>query len=170
MWRMSTVERVEHLAQLFYVETGYLAPGKDEASAVNSGVSHEDRRKAWDDWTQQRFEQQQELLTDLADALEREQAEVERLRVDKQNLQSALIYAGHEDDCPVVHAASMDCVPIGNCADYRERANQAERDAVALADALNHVATEAPEYGYVLLDDWLPRDCYKRIATYRSRH
>lgn len=34
---------------------------------------------------------------------------------DVQNLRSALIAEGHTADCPVVHGASVDCVPRGGC-------------------------------------------------------
>lgn len=47
---------------------------------------------------------------------------------DIANLQSALIAAGHTGDCPVVHAASVDCVPGGECVDWRSRAEKAEAE------------------------------------------
>ena len=49
-----------------------------------------------------------------------------------QNLQSALIAAGHDPDCPVVHGASAECVP-GRCASYHGRV-EADRHP----DAVEH--------------------------------
>lgn len=44
----------ESLARWFRKETGLLAPGKDESAAVNSGVTHEQRRAAWDAWLEEK--------------------------------------------------------------------------------------------------------------------
>jgi len=43
--------------------------------------------------------------------------EIERKDLTIRNLQSALVAAGHDADCPVVHDGSMDCVP-GTCPAY----------------------------------------------------
>lgn len=56
------------------------------------------------------------------------------------NLQSALVAAGHVEGCPVVHAASVDCVPGGGCRDYRREAEGPRR-------VLLHIQAVEREYG-----------------------
>lgn len=45
-----SLDAFEREAEDFRRETGFLAPGKDEAAAVNSGHTHEQRRAAWNEW------------------------------------------------------------------------------------------------------------------------
>lgn len=45
-----STESLDRLASAFHNDTGYMAPGKDEAAAVNSSHTHEERRAAWDAW------------------------------------------------------------------------------------------------------------------------
>lgn len=49
-----STEAYDRLAGEFNRDTGMLAPGKDEAAAVNSGHTHEERRAAWDAWATKR--------------------------------------------------------------------------------------------------------------------
>jgi hypothetical protein len=58
------------------------------------------------------------------------------------NLQSALVAAGHEPDCPVVHGASPDCVVIGECVDYRAKAQELEASAAAMRTKLEFYANQ----------------------------
>lgn len=71
----------------------------------------------------------------LPERLRAAEAEVAALRVDKANLISALIAAGHDEDCPVVHGASMDCAGGVPCAGLR-RAVSPEVVAERLPEAL----------------------------------
>lgn len=63
-----------------------------------------------------------ELRQKLAEA----EVKIARLLRDINYLQSALIAAGHEPDCPIVHAAGVDCVSIGGCVDYRAKYEDVE--------------------------------------------
>lgn len=48
---MNTNERFEYMAELFYKETGIMAPGKD-APAGFSCLSPEERNLAWGEWSE----------------------------------------------------------------------------------------------------------------------
>jgi hypothetical protein len=50
-----SLESLERIAEEFRRETGFLAPGKDEAAAVNSSVTAEQRRAAWNEWSGKRI-------------------------------------------------------------------------------------------------------------------
>jgi hypothetical protein len=45
----SATERFERLAEMFYADTGLLAPGKDGPN-VSGLCDHEDRRLSWEQW------------------------------------------------------------------------------------------------------------------------
>ena len=46
--------RYDRIAEVFYKETGYIAPGKD--APMCSGTSYEDRLAAWDKWAKDGLE------------------------------------------------------------------------------------------------------------------
>lgn len=51
----SNVDRFERVAAMFYRETGWLAPGKDNsAAACGDDDSYEHRRAAWEKWYESR--------------------------------------------------------------------------------------------------------------------
>ena len=47
------LEQFEQMAKAFYLETGYMAPGKDTPAAMVSSEYEDERRIAWDVWTKQ---------------------------------------------------------------------------------------------------------------------
>lgn len=48
---MNANERFEYMAELFYKETGYVAPGKDLPAALNNGgYTDVERDNAWGEW------------------------------------------------------------------------------------------------------------------------
>lgn len=50
----SSSGRYDRIAEVFYKETGYIAPGKD--APMCSGTSYEDRLAAWDKWAKDGLE------------------------------------------------------------------------------------------------------------------
>lgn len=57
---MKANERFEYMAELFYKETGFMAPGKDSPAAF--GVTDRDERDAkWKEWTEEFYNKLFEL-------------------------------------------------------------------------------------------------------------
>jgi hypothetical protein len=89
----------------------------------------------------------------------------EATRTEIENLRSALIAEGHAPDCPVIHNASVDCVPGGGCTARTTRAtyphlfplNEGEREA--LADLRGHVGD------FLAQIDWMPHTTEQEIAV-----
>lgn len=46
---MTANEQFEYMAELFYKETGFMAPGRDSPAAFG-GVSSQVRQDKWDEW------------------------------------------------------------------------------------------------------------------------
>lgn len=63
------VDAYERTARAFKAETGLMAPGKDEAPAVNSGDTQEERREAYHQWTSGKIKA---ALLSLPDAVDGE--------------------------------------------------------------------------------------------------
>ena len=52
---MNANERFEYMAELFYRDTGMLAPGKDQSGYLHN--SPDERQDAWKVWTDNFYEQ-----------------------------------------------------------------------------------------------------------------
>ena len=50
---MGANERFEYMAELFYQDTGMMAPGKDSPIASN----REERQQAWDAWVEEFYDE-----------------------------------------------------------------------------------------------------------------
>jgi hypothetical protein len=48
---MNANERFEYMAELFYKQTGVIAPGKDAPAGFNTD-SDEKRREVWSEWAE----------------------------------------------------------------------------------------------------------------------
>ena len=55
---MNSNERYEYMAELFYKETGMMAPGKDNPAAFGGADELSEREifEAWDKWTAEFYE------------------------------------------------------------------------------------------------------------------
>ena len=74
---------------------------------------------------------------ELAEAFVRMCRRAEAAETEIANLQSALIAAGHDVDCPVVWGASADCVPGSACMDYQAEVSQLRAALAVYADEGN---------------------------------
>jgi len=59
----SYIEQSERIADLFFKETGYLAPGKSEPSGMWSEERDAQRLKAWEQWVAARTDRARQAIT-----------------------------------------------------------------------------------------------------------
>lgn len=67
---MSHTERFELHAERFYVETGFMAPGKSVALAMAGSFTDEERNEAWDEWNRLNKQQWQQDMREVLVMLE----------------------------------------------------------------------------------------------------
>ncbi|NBW08291.1 MAG: hypothetical protein EBR82_09710 [Caulobacteraceae bacterium] len=71
--KLDSIERFEIVAAAFYIQTGFMRPGKDIAAAMGVGYSDEERSAAFDAWINANREVVNAMLLGFERVIQREE-------------------------------------------------------------------------------------------------